>query len=120
MFLSRSISSAGNEVHISGLAVQGMRESLPLRYDFVGIGEVAVDIFHLERVSITDLVIGAAVVCRLNHDDVAPRAAEIDGVALAGKLPPDQAKGQGSTAECCEGDTQMLSHHNGIWTQVHL
>lgn len=56
---------------------------LPLRYDFVGVREVAVNVFHLERVSVTNLVVCAAVVGGFDHDDVTPRAPEINGVALA-------------------------------------
>lgn len=66
--------------------------TVPLRYDFVGVREVAVNVFHLERVSVANLVVCAAVVGGFYHDDITPWAAEIDGVALAGQLSPHQAE----------------------------
>jgi len=72
---------------------------LPLRYDLVGVGQIAVDVLHLERVGVADLVVGPAVVGRLDHDDITARAAEINGVSFAGELPPDQAERQGRPAE---------------------
>lgn len=72
---------------------------LPLWYNLVGIGEVAVDILHLEWVSVTDLVISPAVVGRLNHNDITPRAAEINCISLTWELPPDQPERQGCPAE---------------------
>ena len=82
---------------------------LPLWYNLVGIGEVAVDVLHLERVSVADLVIGPAVVSCLDHDDVTPRATEINGISLARELSPDQAEGQRCTAEACRGTQKKLS-----------
>lgn len=72
---------------------------LPLWYNLVGIGEVAVDVLHLERVSVTDLVVSPAVVGRLNHNDITPRATEINCISFAWKLSPDQPERQGRTAE---------------------
>lgn len=72
---------------------------LPLWYDLVGIGEVAVDVLHLEWVSVTDLVIGSAVVGRLDHNDITPRAAEINCISFTWELPPDQPERQGRTDE---------------------
>lgn len=75
-------------------------QPLPLRYDFVGIWEVAVDVFHLDRVGVTDLVVRAAIVGRLDHDDVAPRASEVDGVTFARELPAYQAEWESCSTEC--------------------
>ncbi|MEQ2177518.1 hypothetical protein GOODEAATRI_004433 [Goodea atripinnis] len=63
------------------------------------IGEVAVDILHLERVSVTDLVVSAAVVGCLDHDDITPGTAEINGISFTRELSPDQPERQGRTAE---------------------
>lgn len=72
---------------------------LPLWYNLVGIGEVAVDVLHLERVSVTDLVVSPAIVGRLDHNDITPRAAEINCISFAWELSPDQPERQGRTAE---------------------
>lgn len=72
---------------------------LPLWYNLVGIGEVAVDILHLERVSIADLVVCPPVVGCLDHNDITPRATEINCISFAWKLSPDQPERQGRTAE---------------------
>lgn len=79
---------------------------LPLWYNLVGIGEVAVDVLHLERVSVTDLVVSAAVVGRLDHNDITPRAAEINCISLAWELSPDQPERQGCSAEPCNTQTK--------------
>lgn len=72
---------------------------LPLWYNLVGIREVAVDVFHLEGVSVTDLVVSPAVVGCLDHNDITPRAAEINCISLTRELPPDQPERQGRAAE---------------------
>lgn len=72
---------------------------LPLWYNLVGIGEVAVDVLHLEWVSVADLVISPAVVGRLDHNDITPWAAEINCISLTRELSPDQPERQGRTAE---------------------
>lgn len=74
-------------------------QPLPLRYDFVGIWEVAVDVFHLERVGVADLVVRAAVVGRLDHDDVTPWASEVNGVTFARELSAYQAEWQSCSTE---------------------
>lgn len=71
----------------------------PLGHYLVGIREVAVDIFHLEGVSITDLVIRASIISTLNHDDITSWTAQVNWVALAGQFPPDQTKWQCSPTE---------------------
>lgn len=81
--------------------------SLPLRHDLVCIRQVTPRVLHLCRVGVTDLVIGAAVVGALNHDDVGARAAQLDGVALAGQLPPHHRHGDWrSTEGCREKETE--------------
>lgn len=72
---------------------------LPLWYNLVGVGEVALDVLHLERVSIADLVVSPAVVGRLDHNDITPRAAEINCISFTWELPPDQPERQGRSAE---------------------
>lgn len=85
---------------------------LPLWYNLVGIGEVAVDVFHLEWVSVTDLVVSPAVVGRLDHNDITPWAAEINCISLTWELSPDQPKRQGRTAEPWHAKTEkkLLAH----------
>lgn len=81
--------------------------SLPLRHDLVCIRQVTPRVLHLCRVGVTDLVIGASVVGALNHDDVGARAAQLDGVALAGQLPPHHRHGDWrSTEGCREKETE--------------
>lgn len=82
---------------------------LPLWYNLVGIGEVAVDILHLEWVSVTDLVISTTVVGRLDHNDITPRAAEINCISFTRELSPDQPKRQGRTAEPWHRDREKTS-----------
>lgn len=72
---------------------------LPLRYDFIGIREVAINVVHLERVSVAYFVVCAAVVGGFDHDDITSRAAEINGVALTGQLSAHQTKRQCCTTE---------------------
>lgn len=79
------------------------KEYPPLRHYLVGIREVAVDIFHLEGVGIADLVICAPIISALDHDDITSWTAQVNWVALAGQLPPDQTKRQCCTTEACGG-----------------
>lgn len=73
----------------------------PLGHDLVGIWQVAARILHLCRVCVADLVVGAAVVGTLDHDDVSARTAQLDGVALTRQLPPHHRHGDGSSTEGC-------------------
>ena len=73
--------------------------SLLERHDLVGVGQVTARVLHLRRVGVADFVVGAAVVGALDHDDVGPRAAQLDGVALARQLPPHHRHGHGRAAE---------------------
>lgn len=61
---------------------------LPLWHDFVGIWKIAVDVLHLEGVSIADFVVCSAVVGTFNHDDITSWTPQVDGVALTGQLSP--------------------------------
>lgn len=66
---------------------------LPLCHNFVGVWKEAFCVLHLERVSITDLVICPSIVGTFYHDNIAAWTAQVDGVAFTGELPPHQAKG---------------------------
>ena len=70
----------------------------PERHDLVRIGEVAPRVFHLGGVWVADLVIGAAIVGALDHDDICARAAQFNGVGLAGQLPAHHCHGDRGTA----------------------
>lgn len=61
---------------------------LPLRHDLVGIWKIAVDVLHLERVGVADLVIRSAIVGALNHYDITSRTPQVDGVTLTRQLSP--------------------------------
>lgn len=65
-----------------------MSAVLPLRHDLVGIREIAVDVLHLERVGVTDLVIRSAIIGTFDHYDITSGTAQIDGVTLARQLSP--------------------------------
>lgn len=71
----------------------------PVRHDLEGIWLVTLHVLHLKRISIADLVIRAAVVGRLNHDDIASWAAQFNGVTFARQLSPHQTKGHRRPAQ---------------------
>lgn len=73
----------------------------PLRHDLVRIWQVTPGVLHLRQVCVTDLVVSAAIVGALDHDDVRAGAAQLDGVALARQLPPDHRHGDGCSTEGC-------------------
>lgn len=75
--------------------------ALPLRHDLVGVGEVAARVLHLRQVGVADLIVRAAVVGALDHDDVSAGAAQLDGVALARQFPPHHRHGDGRPTEGC-------------------
>lgn len=66
---------------------------LPLRHDFEGVWKVALDIFHLEGISVADLVIRAPIVGILHHDDITAWTAQLNRITLTCQFPPNQAKG---------------------------
>ena len=79
-------------------------DSLPLGHDLEGVGQVALHVLHLEGVGVADLVVGAAVVGRLDHDDVTSWAAQLDGVALARQLSAHQAERHRRATQTCRGE----------------
>lgn len=66
---------------------------LPLGHDFEGIWKIALDILHLEGISITDLVVRTPIVGIFHHDNITAWAAQLNGVALTCQFPPNQTKG---------------------------
>lgn len=78
-------------------------EQVPLRHDLVRIRQITPRVLHLRGVRVADLVVRAAVVGALDHDDIRARTAQLDGVALAGQLPPHHRHGDGRSAESCGG-----------------
>lgn len=69
---------------------------LPLWHDLVGIWKIAVDVLHLEGVSIANLVVRSAVVGGFDHYDITSWTPKINGVAFTRQLSPHQAKRQDS------------------------
>lgn len=69
-------------------AAQRCLQFLPLRHDLVGIWKIAVDVLHLERVGVADLVIRSAIVGTFDHYDITSWTPQINGVALARQLSP--------------------------------
>lgn len=65
---------------------------LPLCHNFVGVWKEAFCVLHLERVSITDLVVCPSIVSTFYHDNIASWTPQVNGVAFAGELPPNQTK----------------------------
>lgn len=80
-------SNFGRHLHFLAYCT-GMCVFLPLRHDLVGIWKIAVDVLHLERVGITDLVIRSAIVGALNHYDITSWTPQVDGVTLTRQLSP--------------------------------
>lgn len=88
------------------------RMNLPLRHDLERVGEIAVDVLHLKGVSVADLVVRAAVISALDHDDVTSWTTQVDGVTLARELTPYQAKWHGCPAESWKRERHFRQKYN--------
>lgn len=65
---------------------------LPLCHNFVGIWKEAFSVLHLERVSITNLVICPSIVSTFYHNNITSWTPEVNGVAFTRELSPNQTK----------------------------
>lgn len=81
---------------------QRILNTIPLSHNLIGIWQITADILHLSRIRVTDFIVGPAVVGTFDHDHICSRAAQLDGVTLAGQLPSDHSHGHWGTAESCK------------------